>query len=380
MKHLLFLIFIFSSFTVQSQKKIENGPYEIFYDDGQIKTSGQYENKKKVGDWKDYFKSGEIERAYSYTKGKMDIEKKSYFKNGNINSETILINEEAFFKEYYWSGKLFFEKKLNGGYAKEYYKNGNLKSEGQYSDNELTGNWKHYFETGELEWEVEYINSYREGPYNQYYKNGQLKTEGVSKKNKLDGFEKRYFEDGKIKWEGRYTKGAFVGKWKGYDVLGEQKHNHKYKNGMLLSGSNATLSVTEIPDGLIENVPIYSGCENVLGFKNQKKCMSDKIAQHVSKKFNTNLAVTLGLDGKQHIAVIFKIDKQGDVVGIRSRAPHKMLQLEAIRVIKSLPKMKPGMQRGKPVSVPYSLPIIFMVNGKKKNNAFGNPLYKKTGN
>ena len=59
--------------------------------------------------------------------------------------------------------------------------------------------------------------------------------------------------------------------------------------------------------------------------------------------------------------MIFKIDKNGNVTGVRARAPHKSLEDEAIRVIRLLPKMKPGLQDGKPVVVPYSLPIIFSV-------------------
>ena len=46
---------------------------------------------------------------------------------------------------------------------------------------------------------------------------------------------------------------------------------------------------------------------------------------------------------------------------VRSRAPHPRLEKEAARVINMLPKMKPGKQRGKPVIVPYSLPITFQV-------------------
>jgi protein TonB len=48
-------------------------------------------------------------------------------------------------------------------------------------------------------------------------------------------------------------------------------------------------------------------------------------------------------------------------VGIRARAPHPGLEKEATRVIGLLPKMQPGKQRGKAVTVPYSLPIIFQV-------------------
>ena len=57
----------------------------------------------------------------------------------------------------------------------------------------------------------------------------------------------------------------------------------------------------------------------------------------------------------------FEIDKSGNVVGVRSRAPHPRLEKEAARVINMLPKMKPGRQRGKAVIVPYSLPITFQV-------------------
>ena len=116
----------------------------------------------------------------------------------------------------------------------------------------------------------------------------------------------------------------------------------------------------EVPFSVIENVPEYPGCEK--GTNAQKrKCMSDKITKFVQKKFNTDLAGDLGLTGKQRISVIFKIDKKGNVTGVRSRAPHPRLEKEAARVVNMLPKMKPGRQRGKAVVVPYSLPITFLV-------------------
>ena len=116
----------------------------------------------------------------------------------------------------------------------------------------------------------------------------------------------------------------------------------------------------EVPFAVIENVPVYPGCEK--GNNAAKKaCMSEKIQKFVQKKFNTELAGELGLSGRQRINVIFKIDKNGNVTGVRSRAPHPRLEAEAARVINMLPKMKPGKQRGKSVIVPYSLPIVFQV-------------------
>lgn len=116
----------------------------------------------------------------------------------------------------------------------------------------------------------------------------------------------------------------------------------------------------EVPFAVIENVPVYPGCEKGNNAK-KKACMSEKISKFVQKKFNTELAGELGLTGRQRINVIFKIDKNGNITGVRSRAPHPRLEKEAARVINMLPKMKPGKQRGKAVIVPYSLPIVFQV-------------------
>ncbi|MEM6517463.1 MAG: energy transducer TonB [Bacteroidota bacterium] len=117
----------------------------------------------------------------------------------------------------------------------------------------------------------------------------------------------------------------------------------------------------EVPFSVIENVPVFPGCENEKGNNAKKQCMSDKISKFVQRKFNTELAGDLGLSGRQRVNVIFKIDKTGNITGVRARAPHPGLEKEAQRVINLLPKMKPGMQRGKAVIVPYSLPILFQV-------------------
>ncbi|NLP57853.1 energy transducer TonB [Lutibacter sp. B1] len=116
----------------------------------------------------------------------------------------------------------------------------------------------------------------------------------------------------------------------------------------------------DVPFAIIEDVPVYPGCK---GNKAQlKECLQDNITKHVNRKFNSDLASDLGLSpGVKRIFVMFKIDKNGNITDVMARAPHKRLQDEAIRVVKSLPKMQPGKQRGRPVGVKYSLPIAFKV-------------------
>jgi len=121
--------------------------------------------------------------------------------------------------------------------------------------------------------------------------------------------------------------------------------------------------VPEIFDMInVEVVPIYPGCEKKTSNKERVKCMSDKLGRLVQRKFDTNLASREGLSGIQKIDVQFKINQNGEVTEIFTRAPHPSLEKEAERVAKKIPIMKPGLQRHKPVSVIYNLPIVFNVS------------------
>jgi len=86
------------------------------------------------------------------------------------------------------------------------------------------------------------------------------------------------------------------------------------------------------------------------------------IKEYVLSNFNKKIANSLDLQGRVKFPVAFKINTEGHIEGIKSRAPHPVLEKEALRVISSLPQMTPGMHKGKPVSVPYSMPIIFKVH------------------
>jgi len=119
--------------------------------------------------------------------------------------------------------------------------------------------------------------------------------------------------------------------------------------------------IVDVPFAVIENVPIYPGCENEKGNDAKKTCMSEKVKDFIQSKFNIGLAEEIGLEGRQRIFVTFAIDKNGDVVNVRARAPHPKLEEEAIKIVKTLPHMTPGKQRGVPVGVSYGLPITFQI-------------------
>lgn len=118
--------------------------------------------------------------------------------------------------------------------------------------------------------------------------------------------------------------------------------------------------VEDVPFFIIEEVPKFPGCTGTN--EELKKCMEEKIRSFVYENFNTDLSQEIGLEsGVQRIFIAFVIDKNGKITQIESRAPHKLLQAEAQRVVQMLPIMEPGKQRGKPVGVKYNLPITFQV-------------------
>ena len=119
--------------------------------------------------------------------------------------------------------------------------------------------------------------------------------------------------------------------------------------------------IGDVPFAVIEDVPVFPGCENQKNNQARKDCMSEKINEFVNKRFNTGLGSDLGLSGINRIYVQFRIEKNGEVTVLGARAPHPRLQQEAERVVNMLPKMQPGKQRGQAVGVLYSLPITFRV-------------------
>lgn len=121
------------------------------------------------------------------------------------------------------------------------------------------------------------------------------------------------------------------------------------------------------PFAVVENVPVFPGCEALKTNDELKDCMSNNISSFVISNFDLEIANKLEMpDGRVRINMQFKINTDGYVIDIMARAPHPELEQEAIRVISALPKFEPGKQRGERVNVMYSLPIVFQVENNTK--------------
>ena len=113
----------------------------------------------------------------------------------------------------------------------------------------------------------------------------------------------------------------------------------------------------DVPFAVIEDVPIFPGCERVKKSE-RRTCFQEKMNRHIRKNFRyPEIAQEMGIQGRVYVQ--FVIAKDGSITGIRMRGPDKNLEKEAARIIGKLPKMTPGKQRGRPVRVPFSIPITF---------------------
>ena len=100
---------------------------------------------------------------------------------------------------------------------------------------------------------------------------------------------------------------------------------------------------------VVENMPEFPGGDLGLMKYIQKNVKYPPIA----KEYN--------ITGKVYIQFI--VDKSGSVTNVKVvRGVDKNLDAEAVRVVKSLPKYKPGKQRGQNVRVMFTISINFTLN------------------
>ncbi len=115
-----------------------------------------------------------------------------------------------------------------------------------------------------------------------------------------------------------------------------------------------------VPFAVIENVPIFPGCESLSSETERKACFNEKMQEHIKNNFKyPETAIELGISGR--VFVTFDIKASGKVGNIKYRGPDRLLEMEAERIIASLPTMIPGVQRGRSVRVAYSIPINFVM-------------------
>lgn len=136
------------------------------------------------------------------------------------------------------------------------------------------------------------------------------------------------------------------------------KVSNQLKTESKFSGLNETTNIES--DTIIESdkpeEQVYYSVEVMPKFQGKE---SDQFRTFINENLHyPEEAQKKGISGR--VFIQFDVDKEGNVdnvIVVRGVAP--LLDAEALRVTKSSPKWEPGLEKGKPVRVRYTFPIVF---------------------
>lgn len=162
-------------------------------------------------------------------------------------------------------------------------------------------------------------------------------------KHILDGKSQYWDAEGNLICIINFSKGKREGNSKRYYSNGTLKRDETYKNGVLIDGKCFNEAGKEITFFEYSVEPNYPG-----GAK--------KLYEYIRKNFNLG---SFKSTEKKSILITFVVEKDGSIVDISViKGINDMLNNEAIRVIKEMKHWEPGMEDGKPIRVPYTIPIF----------------------
>lgn len=155
--------------------------------------------------------------------------------------------------------------------------------------------------------------------------------------------------------------------WDAYLVRVEESKIAKQQKKQADSIEKSKVTTTVVKDDLgftkctSQELPYYKVKNLTTGLEEQVS-FNNYIRKHISNKFiYPEFAMDHELQGR--VMVYFLIDKEGnpqikDVIGPKNGL---ILEEEAVRIIKSLPKAIPANCDGKPVTISYAIPVMFQM-------------------
>ena len=115
------------------------------------------------------------------------------------------------------------------------------------------------------------------------------------------------------------------------------------------------VSIEEAPEPVAEE--IFTFVEEYPEFLGGEKALYEYIKNNVNY---SELAIKTNIEGTVYVE--FVVEKDGSISDVKVlRGIGGGCDEEAVRVVNSMPKWKPGKQRGQPVRVYYTLPIDFKI-------------------
>ena len=124
------------------------------------------------------------------------------------------------------------------------------------------------------------------------------------------------------------------------------------------------------PKPAVQNGETFTVVEQMPEYPGGMKALMGYLAENIQYPAECQKA---GIQGRVIVQFVVKADGSLDNFEIK-RSVNPLLDAEALRVIKTTPKWKPGTQHGKPVDVKFTIPVTFSLPDKQKEHTTGENL------
>ena len=229
----------------QGAQKPYSGIMSSKYNNGNMKTEGQYKDGLPVGTWKFWDRDGteytgdvskyvfhEIQCGETLkniaNKFEVDIEQ-LYELNEDIDKDT---------GDKIKAGQVIGVKTANGAdgqflfwYDKQRIK---IKSHKVFINGKRNGKWTFWNENGNIVRTGSYAAGKRDGSYAYYFNDGSKKEEGAWKNDQRDGLWVKYSNNGNTQKEGTYSNGKKDGVWTSWNDKGLVASKYLYEKNKVI--------------------------------------------------------------------------------------------------------------------------------------------------
>ena len=188
----IYLFIFFQSFSQNQylENGNRNGTWKGYYDCGQIRYEGTFDDGKEIGLFKYYYRSGNLEKEFFYTQNGVQAQ------------------------------------------VRIYYSDRKIKTIGEYCSKKRCGTWEYFDNLGNIILKENYVDDVLNGSYFVYFE-GSLAHTYIYINGKKNGLAKSFFASGQIKILKNYLNDKLHGSYEVFNKKGELIDKLNYSNGFL---------------------------------------------------------------------------------------------------------------------------------------------------
>jgi len=187
-----------------------NGTYYVYYTDGKIAETGLVKNRKKSGTWKTFYEDGSKKDVGHFTDDVFYLDT-MWSPEGKV----LVQDGEGMFESFDMDSSVIETGKVSHGlregeWTTFFPQSDKVMSKAKYTNGEMDGTQRFFFEDGTLQIEGTFANGMRVGTWKWYYQNAALETSADFKAGKKDGVQHFYLDDGTLTRTEVYKQGELV--------------------------------------------------------------------------------------------------------------------------------------------------------------------------